>query len=323
MTTRPDELEAFKSSVNLTEYAASCGYELDRKASSRNSAVMVDGTGDKVVIARGRDGHWIYFSVRDEADCGSIIDFAQKRGAGSLGEVRKLLRPWIGAASPPAPLPRPARSSFVEDLQPIERDIAAVRARYEDMEPVSGFHRYLVEERGLPTAILRDPRFRDRLRVDARGNAVFPHFNRDGLCGYEMVNAGFKGFAKGGAKGLWASSIRALDHELVIAESAIDALSYAAISGHIHTRFVSLAGQVSPEQLDLVAAAAEKLPSGVVILALDNDKAGGELAARLQAVLAGCSKKVREHRPTPDGLDWNDVLRARGASPPPPELGRG
>ena len=42
MTTRPDELEAFKRSVNLTEYAASCGYELDRKASSQNSVVMVD-----------------------------------------------------------------------------------------------------------------------------------------------------------------------------------------------------------------------------------------------------------------------------------------
>lgn len=323
MTTRPDELEAFKRSVNLTEYAASCGYELDRKASSQNSVVMVDDAGDKVVIARGRDGHWIYFSVRDEGDSGSIIDFAQHRGAGSLGEVRKLLRPWIGATNAPPPSARPARSSFVEDLQPIERDIAAVRARYEDMEPASGFHRYLVEERGLPAAILRDARFRDRLRVDARGNAVFPHFNREGLCGYEMVNAGFKGFAKGGAKGLWASSIRALDRELVIAESAIDALSYAALSGHAHRRFISLAGQVSPEQLELVAAAAEKLPSGVVTLALDNDPAGGELAARLRQTLSACSKEIREDRPGPDGLDWNDVLRSRGSSPPPPELGRG
>jgi len=321
MTTRPDELEAFKNSVNLTEYAASCGYELDRKASSRNSAIMVDDAGDKVVIARGRDGHWIYFSVRDERDSGSIIDFAQNRGAGTLGEVRKLLRPWIGEAPPPSA--RPARSSFIEDLQPIERDVAAVRARYEDMRPIEGFHRYLVEERRLPAALLRDPRFRDRLRVDGRGNAVFPHFNREGLCGYEMVNAGFKGFAKGGAKGLWASSIRALDHELVIAESAIDALSYAAISEHAHSRFISLAGQVSPEQLDLVAAAAEKLTSGTVILALDNDKAGGGLAARLREVLAGCSKEIREHRPEAEGFDWNDVLRTRGASPPPPELGRG
>jgi hypothetical protein len=36
-----DELESFKTNINLTEYAAASGYRLDRKASSRNSAVMV------------------------------------------------------------------------------------------------------------------------------------------------------------------------------------------------------------------------------------------------------------------------------------------
>ena len=36
--------------------------------------------GDKVVIAvNGSNGHWIYFSVRDDADNGTIIDFIQNR----------------------------------------------------------------------------------------------------------------------------------------------------------------------------------------------------------------------------------------------------
>ena len=73
-----DELEDFKSEINLTEYAAGQGYVLDRKASSRNSAVMRRDDGDKVVIARGQDRHWIYFSVRDDADNGSIVDFVQR-----------------------------------------------------------------------------------------------------------------------------------------------------------------------------------------------------------------------------------------------------
>ena len=34
------ELAGFKRSINLTEYAASTGYELDKRESSRNSAVM-------------------------------------------------------------------------------------------------------------------------------------------------------------------------------------------------------------------------------------------------------------------------------------------
>lgn len=35
-----DELEAFKTNINLTEYAADQGYELDRRESSRNSVIM-------------------------------------------------------------------------------------------------------------------------------------------------------------------------------------------------------------------------------------------------------------------------------------------
>ena len=31
--------------------------------------------GDKIVIAQDEDQHWIYFSVRDDSDNGSIIDF--------------------------------------------------------------------------------------------------------------------------------------------------------------------------------------------------------------------------------------------------------
>ena len=72
-----DELEDFKTEINLTEYAAGQGYVLDRRASSRNSAVMRRDDGDKVMIARGQDRHWIYFSVRDDADNGTIIDFVQ------------------------------------------------------------------------------------------------------------------------------------------------------------------------------------------------------------------------------------------------------
>ena len=39
MQRRAEEMEDFKSRINLSEYAAACGYRLDRKASSRNSAM--------------------------------------------------------------------------------------------------------------------------------------------------------------------------------------------------------------------------------------------------------------------------------------------
>jgi hypothetical protein len=36
------------------------------------------------------------------------------------------------------------------------------------------------------------------VRIDSRGNAVFPHFDGAGLCGYEIKNQRFTGFAAGG-----------------------------------------------------------------------------------------------------------------------------
>lgn len=44
---RANELEYFKTAINLTEYAAGQGYLLDRRASSRNSVVMRHPGGDK------------------------------------------------------------------------------------------------------------------------------------------------------------------------------------------------------------------------------------------------------------------------------------
>ena len=81
------ELERFKTEVNLSEFAAARGYALDRRESSLNSAVMRHPDGDKIVIARHEGGAWVYFSVRDDRDNGTVVDFLQNRGGGNLGEV--------------------------------------------------------------------------------------------------------------------------------------------------------------------------------------------------------------------------------------------
>ena len=67
------------------------------------------------------------------------------------------------------------------------------------------------------------------MRIDSLGNTVFPHFDAAGLCGYEIKNCGFTGFAAGGQKGLWMSHTQPADRRLILTESAVDALSYAAL----------------------------------------------------------------------------------------------
>lgn len=311
------ELEAFKSEINLTEYAAAQGYRLDRKASSRNSAVMRNDAGDKIVIARGHDGHWIYFSVRDDFDNGTIIDFVQKRKGVKLGGVRQELRPWTSGGWG-APV-RPHPDLFAQEIAPVSKDRAQILGALARMKPLA-FHGWLEDERAIPRAVLQDPRFAGKISIDFRANVVFPHAGLDGPCGYEIKNRGFTGFAKGGDKGLWFSAARAGDMTLVIAESGIDALSYAALHPDEHARYASTGGAMNPNQPALIAAAIAKMGQGArLVIATDNDDGGRALAEQIEALARESDRpdlSIFRDLPEGEGQDWNDVLRAgRGVGP--------
>lgn len=318
------EFDRFKTDINLTEYAASVGYAIDRKASSRNSVVMRKGEkgGDKVVIARGYTGQWIYFSVRDDSDNGTIIDFVQKRTGESFGLLRQRLRPWIGEGSRPSVAP----AAYVPALEPLTRDRQAVLAAFHRMSEEAA-HPYLAGERCIPAYVLSGRRFAGTIYRDGYGNAVFPHRDRDGISGFEIKNHGFTGFAKGGEKGLWFSNTTPADRALVIAETAIDALSFAALFPDESTRYASIAGKMNDSQPALVAGAITKLPAGgVVIASMDNDADGHELALRIRAIFTDLQRgdlSFENQPPERSGADWNDVLKdtsvASAPFPAPPE----
>jgi Toprim domain-containing protein/uncharacterized protein DUF3991 len=177
---------------------------------------------------------------------------------------------------------------------------------------------YLEHDRGVPTALLSSPRFRGRLRIDARGNTVFPHFDAVGLCGYEIKNRGFTGFAAGGKKGLWFSHTRPDDWRLVLTESAIDALSYAALfpDSADRTRYASLGGRPSSRQIGLIRATIVKLPAGAeVVAAFDADTAGRSLAEAIRQLVANIASAGTDELafaarlPEKEGKDWNEVLQ--------------
>jgi Toprim-like/Protein of unknown function (DUF3991) len=308
-----DELDGFKRSINLSEFAASYGYVLDRKASSANSATMTKAQGDKIIVARDElSHHWIYFAVHDDADSGTIIDFLNNRTRWSLGDIRKELRPWLGTA--PSQIIRPQADLFQKDVKPIKRDRAGVVAAFASKTPLAGGHKYLEKERCIPLEILDSPRFSGRIYTDDHKNAIFPHRDKHGVCGFEIRNFEFKGFAKGGEKGLWYSNITLEDTALVITESAIDALSYHTLHKPEHTRYFSIGGEMNPMQRDLLASAMQKLPQGgSVIIATDNDPAGKKYVETIKGIAEIAHRDdlgIIDHRPDQEGQDWNDVLKA-------------
>lgn len=306
------ELQNFKSNIDLRAYAAAQGYQLSRKESWQGSAVMRHpASHDKVVIKRGIDGHYIYFSVRDDRDNGTIIDFVQFRQGLSIGAVRKELRPWIG--QPPVPVP------VFSPLHRTKADRVKVEAAYALMQDVAGGHPYLERERALPAALLALDRFAGRIRLDpckvaTYPNAIFPHFDASGLCGYEIKNVDFTGFAKFGTKGLWQSHEESFDNCHVFCEAAIDALSYAVLFPDNRTRYASIGGKPNPEQPELIRTAVSRMPKYARILAaMDADVDGGKLADKvLEAVqLTGRDDLVFTSQQPVGFKDWNDQLRAK------------
>lgn len=300
-----EEIESFKSRIDLRAYAASQGYRLDVRESWAGSAVMRHDNGDKIIIKRSAsDGHYVYFSVRRDGDNGSIVDFIQHRNRVSLGVVRKELRPWLGAPLVTVPaLPPLAKSA---------KDRFRVEAEFAKMRDATR-HPYLENARAIPAWLLASERFAGRVRIDQpHGNATFPHFDAEGLCGYEIKNQGFTGFSAGGCKGLWLSQELESDTRLVFCESAIDALSYAILEPSEQTRYASIGGKPSPLQLDLIRAAVLRMPRGAeIVSAMDSDAAGAKLADLVRrAVKLSGRDDLRFIIEEPCEKDWNDQLRA-------------
>ena len=307
---RADELEIFKTKISLTEYAEAAGFALDRRESSNNCHVMRSGS-DKIVITRGKDGHDVYFNVKDERDNGSVVDFVQKRQSLNLGQVRKELRPWAGLKGPrvESVKRRKPEHERIDRPQPIERDRAEFIASFHRLEAYDGD--YLDDVRKLKPGTI--DAFAGVIRKDAKGNTCFLHRDQTGeVTGWEVKNRGFNGFSAGGNKAL-AMHMPDGEHvqRVVVVESMIDAMSYYQRHGEAGDLYISFAGGVSEAQAKQLHDIVKKSPA--VLLATDNDEQGHKYAAMVQQWRPDAVRETPSH-----GKDWNDEVqhqaRSRGIS---------
>ena len=294
----PNEIERFKSEINLTEYAAASGWSLIQRESSRNSIVMKRGN-DKIIVAK-QEEHYVYFSVHQNHS-GSIIDFVQNQKHLNLGEVRKELRPWIGLTSS-SYRPRIQPDKYVKEIAATSTDVTKVQAEWLKARAVEDYS--YAKSRGLERETIKW--FGDSIRQDDRGNLLFAHRDYDGICGFEVKNKGFTGFSAGGEKALWFGRVGGRNERIVICESAIDALSYAQLYPFQNTLFVSFAGAWSPKQNNLIEALIGKNKNAQFVLGVDRDSKGDAFSDRLGSMTQGLNVK----RDIPVlGKDWNDQLR--------------
>ena len=91
MLSRNDELERFKTDINLAELAAAYGYKRDPKKSTRATLSLEDEAGNHLVVSvNPGNGHWRWFNPINESQAGTVVDFLQTVEQISLGEVRKI-----------------------------------------------------------------------------------------------------------------------------------------------------------------------------------------------------------------------------------------
>lgn len=297
------DFAAFKQSVNLSQYAAGQGYELDRKKSTRSSLVMRHAaSGDKIIVSK-KGANWVYFSVSNDADNGTVIDFIGNRTAKTLPEIGKELATWTGGAGalPVYALP---------DVQEQVYDRARIIKAFGWMKPAPA-HPYLINERKIPADIVNHPRFAGRVFQDRYGNAVFPHEDGQGVCGLELKNTDKGVFMRGSEKALWLGNIDPADTVLTLGEGAIDALSHFALFRPQGTSYGAVSGGMRDKQFTFLMAIIEKMPKlEKIVLAVDNDEGGKKIASRIEAYLAGkFTGEIVRHVPEWEGMDWNEVLK--------------
>ncbi len=308
-----DELESFKTEINLSEYAAAKGFLLDSSKSTSNSVCMVNGD-DKVIITKAINGHWIYFRIQrrdgDPREGGSIIDFIQKRESLSLGRLRPKLRPWLGFDKRPKISPE----SFAKSVKPLKKDDINLLEKYHNLlsaEETNVIDKYLVATRKIPLDILKNKRFKDKVKSDHYNNAIFPHWYFTKVVGWEIKNKNFTGFPENSTKAVWFTNRFEEDNCLIIGESGIDILSYYALFPEIlsNSWAISTAGSWGDMTETMIAHAIQTIPDQKIITAFDYDGSGILFNKKVEEVMnkIGADNNLVVHRPK--CKDWNEQLQ--------------
>ena len=298
---RGDELEHFKTEIDLVDYATrALGFRVDQ-ASHRSARLKKDG--DVIIVARDQDGHFTYFSPLDDKDNGTIIDLLQRRRNISLGAVRRELRSWLcEPAHPPHETILSARKELTVD------DRVRLRRRLHYLRPTTD--NPLLLERDIPSVVLAGERFVGTVLADDRGNILFPHEDEHGLSGFEIRSTSFKGFSRG-EKALWISNRLPGDDAILVCESPIDALSYHTLYSRPHTQYASTAGGWGPKTGEaLLRAIANLQGPRTVLLGFDNDEQGRRYAEKCRELVHPTGATILAALPPTLDADWNDVLRA-------------
>lgn len=309
-----NELQRFKDEINMFELAQErYNFKVDyekcgpHNVKNADTIVMTNGT-DRTLMSC--NPNWVYWDRsgalgRNNKTGGDIISFVQwQEGGKSLGHVRKVLRGYL--TGNPVPRTRTYTTQPQKSAPPAHKNLTKITKTLQSCRPL--VQSDYLESRGITSETLNHPLFHNRVLKGYNNMIIFPHWNQEGQCGYEMKNANFKGFPKEGYKGLWYTQIPKQLDNLIFVESSIEALSHFQKFQPTNSAYFTASGTWSSKIGELIGKVINKYPQARVITAFNNDAGGQQQTKNLAAIAKTQGRQITPTFPKTAGSDWNDSL---------------
>jgi hypothetical protein len=290
------EIEELRQKVGCAALLEKDGWKVDVKESTRRAIKYRRDSDIIIVIHEGRG----WFDPLSPAK-GDVFSLAEHLGSVGFLDACDRVAETIGFVPSKPAWQRPTRPKGLGSIA--ERWAHRVKPR-----PGSRAWRYLTDERGLPTDIVKHAAACDRLREGPKGSMWAAHSDSAGaLMGWEERGPAWRGFASDGAKELFRFG-PTRSERICITEAAIDAMSLAAIEIHrSDTLYVSTGGGWSPATDHAIRNLATRANVRLVA-ATDNNRQGDVYADRIRTIAADARAEYARSRPRAG--DWNEDLKA-------------
>lgn len=291
------DLNEVKKNVNLVQHAASMGYKIDKKKSSRKWINMEKGADKILVMGAPNDhGNWYYKSVVNDSDKGSIVDFMKNRGY-SFESVRKLSSLHLDDEV----------LYYVQKAKSkVGRKEAARTATQKLLTYELSAQNYLAKQRGIKNETSK--------RLNVRSNqegAIFSLKLEGKICStIEYKSDGEKRFQAGLERGVCLLGKEKNAKNIIIFESPLDAMSYEQMRYEAQGRkcenlYLSTCGSIGKVVGEEIKKVVLEHPKAMIYVAFDNDIAGKRMSEEVKKLLKNQEVKVQKPRM---GKDFNAML---------------
>ena len=310
---RREQIKWFKTHIDIREYLLHKGYKIDKSRDSVRFRAFISADGQEKLVVPINDRYPVpsyYFNQLDQQDKGSIIDFVASREQKNLAEVCETLAAFQpeGGLLAAAESHHPSKTA-AEKKASHQFVIQKIMMRTTLEDPA-----YLLS-RAIDKQVLEDPIFKNRVFNNTYQDmvfTVFPFYNdQQEAKGLWMKNDHQMRFIGERDRTLWSSNLPEGPVErLIINESPEESLAHRSLKRRVreagHDFYLAVGGNITLSQITLIQQLVAEIKPLTVVVAMNNDAAGGKYKSQLVHSLPAGRLEVE----TPQFNDFNGDLVA-------------